>query len=382
MLLSVQVSIRAHTIPGTLLTRIIHYRDCALDDSCVLCSRCFHATDHFDHNVSFFIAQQSGGCCDCGDIEAWRQDIHCPFHPFADATKESLQPPSTSSHDSSSSPAQSWGRDLPPVKNYPYRVSVPPELRESMNKTVAYAIDFMLDTLDYSPEDNVVSSSEADLRLQPSGDPMMKDHYCVVLWNDEKHCFEEVIQFLIETTRRSREDASVMADRIDDLGREVIEMGTDVPRLLEIAHTIAQIELGVTVRRSYDTFREQVVAVIIEWLLDLTRSRLGTDAVILREIIAEELLMPRRRNNGVANAPPDVSRIYAEVNQPARIEWLFLYHAKLWKRTRLSLKEIYASILNLSQQHRLAVGKCPSNHSIDCLLMPFQPRGSATFIPE
>lgn len=268
------------------------------------------------------------------------------------------------------------------MKNYPYRVSVPPELRESMNKTVAYAIDFMLDTLDYSPEDNVVSSSEADLRLQPSGDPMMKDHYCVVLWNDEKHCFEEVIQFLIETTRRSREDASVMADRIDDLGREVIEMGTDVPRLLEIAHTIAQIELGVTVRRSYDTFREQVVAVIIEWLLDLTRSRLGTDAVILREIIAEELLMPRRRNNGVANAPPDVSRIYAEVNQPARIEWLFLYHAKLWKRTRLSLKEIYASILNLSQQHRLAVGKCPSNHSIDCLLMPFQPRGSATFIPE
>lgn len=232
-----------------------------------------------------------------------------------------------------------------------------------MNKTVAYALDFMLDTLDYSPDDTIVPTLEADLRLQPTGDPMEKEHWSVVLWNDEKHCFEEVIQFLIETTNRSREDASVMADRIDDLGREVIEMGPDVTRLHEIALTIAQIELGVTVRRSYDTFREQIVAVIIEWLLDLTRSRLGTDAVILREIIAEELLMPRRRNNGTTNAPPDVTRIYAEVNQPARIEWLFLYHAKLWKRTRLSLKEIYASILNLSPQHRLAVGKC-SSHSV------------------
>jgi hypothetical protein len=58
-------------------------RDCALDDSCVLCARCFHATDHTGHNVSFFIAQQSGGCCDCGDDEAWRKDIRCPHHPPA-----------------------------------------------------------------------------------------------------------------------------------------------------------------------------------------------------------------------------------------------------------------------------------------------------------
>ncbi|KAH7906535.1 putative zinc finger in N-recognin-domain-containing protein, partial [Hygrophoropsis aurantiaca] len=52
-------------------------KDCALDDSCVLCSRCFQASNHSDHNVSFFIAQQSGGCCDCGDAEAWRATIGC-----------------------------------------------------------------------------------------------------------------------------------------------------------------------------------------------------------------------------------------------------------------------------------------------------------------
>jgi E3 ubiquitin-protein ligase UBR1 len=32
-------------------------RDCALDDSCVMCARCFHASAHEDHDVSFFVAR-------------------------------------------------------------------------------------------------------------------------------------------------------------------------------------------------------------------------------------------------------------------------------------------------------------------------------------
>ncbi|TFY79159.1 hypothetical protein EWM64_g4852 [Hericium alpestre] len=331
-------------------------KDCALDDSCVLCSRCFRAQDHFDHNVSFFIAQQSGGCCDCGDVEAWRQPINCPFHPPAlDSMSGVLQTLKPRDAAFDNVPASLWGRDLPPVRDYPHRVSVPPELRETMNKTVAYALDFIIDTLDYSPDDTNVPTNEADLRLQPSADPMMKDQYCVVLWNDEKHSFSEVIQLLINTTGRTQDEASQIADIIDSQGREVIEMSSSIPRLLEIAQTIGQIELGVTVRRAYDTFREQVVAVIIEWLLDLTRSRLSTDAVIIREVIAQELLMPRKRAGGWTNAPPDAASIYAEVHNSARIDWLFLYHAKLWKKPRLSLKEIYASILNLSHTHKTAV---------------------------
>ncbi len=51
-----------------------------LDNSCVLCARCFHATEHTGHNASLFIAQQTGGCCDCGDDEAWRRDIVPTIH--------------------------------------------------------------------------------------------------------------------------------------------------------------------------------------------------------------------------------------------------------------------------------------------------------------
>ena len=57
-------------------------RTCQTDPTCVLCDACFRESDHEGHEV-FFHRTTPGGCCDCGDIEAW--DIkgmcwrHCPI---------------------------------------------------------------------------------------------------------------------------------------------------------------------------------------------------------------------------------------------------------------------------------------------------------------
>ena len=224
-----------------------------------------------------------------------------------------------------------------------------------MRKTVAYALDFILDTLDYSPDEPSVPAGEADLRLQPSADPMMKDQFCVVLWNDEKHSFDDVIKLLIDTTNRSREEANEAAVRIDEQGRDIIDMHANAARLLETARTFSQIDLGVTVRRAYDTFREQISVVIIEWILDLTRSRLGIDTHIMREVIASQLLAPRKPST--LNPNPEAQKALSEVESPVRLDYMFLYHTRLWKRPRLNLKEVYASILSLSHEHKLAVGE-------------------------
>lgn len=244
--------------------------------------------------------------------------------------------------------------DIPPVKNFPYRVTFPTELREIMSRTIGYALDFVLDTLDYSPDEPSVPATEDELRAQPSADPMMKDQYCVIVWNDDKHSFDELMLLMCDSTIWAKDEASDIAHRVDEFGREIVDMNANVARLLETAQTISHIDLGVTIRRAYDTFREQVAAVVIEWLLDLTRSRLGTDTLVLREIIAAELLSPRRRDNGSFNA--HAARIMSDIRDPTRLDWMFLYHTRLWKRPRLSLKEIYASILTLSRQHKLAVG--------------------------
>ncbi|KAI0638910.1 hypothetical protein C8Q77DRAFT_1078285 [Trametes polyzona] len=349
-------------------------KDCALDDSCVLCSRCFEATDHTDHNVSFFIAQQSGGCCDCGDVEAWRGSINCPYHPYSQANADYVQAfvARTLSEGARIYPRTLNCQDLPTVKDYPFRVHVPSELRESISRTIGYAIDFVLDTLDTSPDETLMSTSpnEAVLRLQPTGDPLMHDQFAIVVWNDDKHSFDEVIELLHDITSRTREEASQIADRIDEQGRDIIEMSGDLGRLANMARAIAQIDLGVTVRRAFDTFREQVSAVIIEWLLDLTRSRLSTDALILREILAFELLSPRKNSSLLSGKDPN--RLSPDIHDPTRLDWLFLYHARLWKRPRLNLKEIYASLLTVSHQHKLAIAShfaCVYHRIIDAYLL-------------
>lgn len=50
-----------------------------MDETCVMCNDCFISSDHDDHEV-FFYYTQSGGCCDCGDTEAWAPEGFCTSH--------------------------------------------------------------------------------------------------------------------------------------------------------------------------------------------------------------------------------------------------------------------------------------------------------------
>ncbi len=45
----------------------------------VQCSSCFQRSNHKGHEV-FFHQSSTGGCCDCGDLEAWAKEGSCPDH--------------------------------------------------------------------------------------------------------------------------------------------------------------------------------------------------------------------------------------------------------------------------------------------------------------
>ncbi|KAF8502249.1 hypothetical protein F5888DRAFT_1597255, partial [Russula emetica] len=85
-------------------------------------------------------------------------------------------------------------------------------LRDSMICAVANALEFVLETW------TVLPTGKADLCLQPSADSMMKGHYCVVPWNDERHSFSEAIKLrlLCLHTSTSRKEAAEIANCVDD----------------------------------------------------------------------------------------------------------------------------------------------------------------------
>ncbi|CAM9639582.1 unnamed protein product, partial [Choristocarpus tenellus] len=54
-------------------------RRCQMDSTCVQCDSCFRRSDHTGHPV-YFHRTALGGCCDCGDEEAWAESGCCPRH--------------------------------------------------------------------------------------------------------------------------------------------------------------------------------------------------------------------------------------------------------------------------------------------------------------
>lgn len=64
-------------------------RECGMDPTCVLCASCFNKSSHRNHKYKM-ATSGGGGCCDCGDKEAWKRDPYCEDHMMgAKAPKDS-----------------------------------------------------------------------------------------------------------------------------------------------------------------------------------------------------------------------------------------------------------------------------------------------------
>ncbi|CAL5388291.1 unnamed protein product [Camellia sinensis] len=61
-------------------------RTCEHDPTCAICVPCFQNGNHKDHDYS--IIYTGGGCCDCGDVTAWKREGFCSKHKGA----EQIQP--------------------------------------------------------------------------------------------------------------------------------------------------------------------------------------------------------------------------------------------------------------------------------------------------
>ncbi|KAK1563726.1 hypothetical protein Q3G72_031804 [Acer saccharum] len=61
-------------------------RTCQHDPTCAICVPCFQNGNHKDHDYS--IIYTGGGCCDCGDVTAWKCEGFCSKHRGA----EQIQP--------------------------------------------------------------------------------------------------------------------------------------------------------------------------------------------------------------------------------------------------------------------------------------------------
>ncbi|KAK9472144.1 uncharacterized protein V1510DRAFT_366315 [Dipodascopsis tothii] len=248
-------------------------KNCGLDETCVLCARCFNASEHEGHQVSVSISQKDGGgVCDCGDPEAWTREINCKYYR-----------PQNSKD--SKSPSQ-----------------VPSDLLLSIRGTISRALDYVLDVFSCSPqnfqdlkhEQSILGDAQhTKLRPEVYGEPSIPTEwdgcYALVLWNDEKHSYADVKDVVKRATHRKEPFGQYIAERVDRTGREIVMVSSDLKELLTAREMMDMIQLAVTIRTTYDIAREAMCGTILAWLNDLAASPLLGQPFILRDIICEEL---------------------------------------------------------------------------------------------
>ena len=186
----------------------IRPRTCAIDPNCVLCVDCFKASDHEGHEVLFGQSYSFATACDCGDATAWRNpgNLGCEHHPPLPLGEEGPPLPSWSSTEGLHS-------------------NVPVELIMAILETVEICLDFIIDTMQHSPQPSEYGSlplDEKELKdpLPDCGTGEPKDKralgpWSVVLWTDDKHVLKEVARQIRDALGCKYEDAERYAREVE-----------------------------------------------------------------------------------------------------------------------------------------------------------------------
>ncbi|BGP26637.1 E3 ubiquitin-protein ligase UBR1 [Rhodotorula toruloides] len=414
-------------------------RDCGIDATCVLCARCFHGSGHAKTGHDVTVSVHSGigaGCCDCGDVEAWKEGCHtdCKYHgvdagssemkgeqdleqddeelveaalshiretlevsldwaldvlarsptsftsprraedvtgpapavPSAPAldddedTNVTPRPPTAANlvafireradavpgmadllqqvDDEGEEDIEADEQDLLDAENAEGAFRLPPNVERILEQLQQQNGDFVLGTNHRHPSSSPPANVASPLTDRPS--TIHEPPFAVVLWNDERHSFAEVIDQVSRATGCSRAAASGVAQRVDLKGRDVVLISESAEECVRVAKRIGVIELGVTVRSAIDTWREQVaVEIVLLSLSDLLHCRVGRGAdghKRMKELVAGVWL--DRKKGG---------------DRKSRFQGWAQIEERLWKEPRKGFQEGAIGLMGASADVRL-----------------------------
>ncbi|KAH8409276.1 hypothetical protein KR009_011816 [Drosophila setifemur] len=159
-------------------------RECGVDPTCVLCVNCFKRSAHRFHKYKMSTSG-GGGCCDCGDDEAWKKDHYCQLH---------------------------LANRKDPLESKIITEAVLERAEICFGAILAFCVNY--------------------LEIEPNASLQCLDGvkgcedvgpYCTVLYNDESHTFDQVIQTLTKIAKCRQKDAMEIVAAIDREGRAVVK---------------------------------------------------------------------------------------------------------------------------------------------------------------
>ncbi|TID14161.1 hypothetical protein CANINC_004807 [Pichia inconspicua] len=243
---------------------------CGYDESCALCSSCFHSTSHQGHDVHKSIIQRDfAGCCDCGDEEAYK-NLSCPFLLQSDTIE--------------------------------LKSTINEQKADYINELIGALIDFILDSMSYSFSSLSPHDSVDQIRLQHEmsaldGEKYSEiehdtNKYALVLYSDQIHQYRDAVQRIRFVTGKVREFAEMVATRCNTHGRAVVMISENIQYLLKKQEILTSTGLTACIINTREVFREEMCDNIIEWLDDFMQTTLVRKSIEVRSAIARAFLLP------------------------------------------------------------------------------------------
>jgi len=164
----------------------------------------------------------------------------------------------------------------------------------------------------------------------------------VILWNDEKHSFETVIEKVKEAAGCRDTTARRIAERVDAHGREVVSVYQFLESACHVASQISQIDLMTTISDAGQAFKEEAAGLIISWLKDICSCSISGDTLSMRKTLAA----------CVQDDSAEGRLGYSKWNQ---LQALMLYDVRLWKQARSDLRDLFVCLLSAGEEVRAAM---------------------------
>ncbi|XP_033110450.1 E3 ubiquitin-protein ligase UBR2-like [Anneissia japonica] len=274
-------------------------RECAMDPTCCLCVTCFQNSRHKNHRYRM-TSSNGGGYCDCGDAEAWKKDVACDLHKLH-----------------SSLPNQD------PLERLPL------DMQQYTRALFSIIFRYCYNVLTMEVEGSIPEQWKHE---------KLEENFCTMLFNDEVHTYEQVIDTLKKAVSCSEKEAIGYATKVDREGRSQVRLGNQdkcqKAKLIIIKNTAktGSKPLKVSVMH-YALVAHQTFALrLLEWLAEIIAISDG-----LRVILCQVALEPIDDDQSVT-------------------EKLILVDTKLWKGARIGWHQLFMGslLMDLEYKKRLA----------------------------
>ena len=257
-------------------------QECGYDDTCVLCINCFNPKDHQNHHIYTDICNDfTTGICDCGDEEAWNQELHCKANEKGQSDEVNVDDDGYHTYDEES-------MALTLTESLNYFIDLFNQNIESL-PTFTKDITMYLRQLVQEKKMEDVKAFLEDLKYKNIfAEVGSEDHFAVMIYNDEYHNYSQATTAL----RQGSPDnvhTDILTSKIDSEGRAMLKCSDDVETLMPGFFAVQTNGLCATLTSWSEYIHQECCKYIVQWMAHCLTIPIANFQSVFRETLGQVL---------------------------------------------------------------------------------------------